>query len=143
MDPFSSRPHARRDRSPLARVLGAATLASVGLLGRPAFADPSPCASLTAHRDDTVITFATPSTFSVCREGRAQSGVVAGRPIFLEILPVAGARMFEFRIHGRSAEPKPSGLTLWAAQARRATGSLNDLEHSSEAVAQIALLPAR
>ncbi len=107
----------------------------------PAFAQPppSPCAHLTSRRDSTIIAFEPPSTFTICRGGVEESDVVTGRQVYFEVLPTAGANMFEFRLHGRSTEPKPSGLQHWQEQAASIATGLHELDHSSAPISSIAM----
>src|SRR5579863_9015248 len=60
-----------------------------------------------SHAAETVIVFAPPSSFTICRKGRAQDDVVAGRRVYLMVAQRAGSSMFDFHVHGRAAEPGP------------------------------------
>jgi hypothetical protein len=93
--------------------------------------ETSPCGAVTAHRKDTVIVFDAPSTFTICRDGAVETDVVTGRPVYLEVLPTPSANMFEFRIHGRAAEVKPTGLDMWHEQSAQMALDLHQLAHSS------------
>jgi len=99
------------------------------------------CGTIAAPRGDTVVVFRPPSDFAVCRDGRVQDDVVAGRDVYFELQPGADGAMFEFRVRGQHVEPGPSGLAAWEERAAGAAAWLDDLAQSSEPIAD-APLPA-
>ena len=122
-------------------ITGALCLLAWTVTARSAAADEpgSPCATLTAHKTDTVITFEPPSTFTICRDGAAESDVVTDRRVYFELLPSPGATMFDFRLHGHAAQTRPTGLLAWQEQSARIALGLDELDHSSEAISAIAI----
>lgn len=115
---------------------------AIGLLmfgSRVAHAGSSPCDAVIQHRGDTVIVFAPPSSFTICRGGSEEADVVTGRRTYLQLLAVPGAAMFRFRVHGQEVEPKATGLSDLAKSTRAATTSLGELAHSSQAIASLSL----
>ena len=114
----------------LGLVLGVAAKAS-------AQQKPSPCASVTSHARDTVIVFQAPSTFTICRNGAVESDVVTGRPVYLQLTPGPGSRMFDFRVHGQSTEWTPTGLSAWEELTARIGSGLRDLQHAGEPISAL------
>jgi hypothetical protein len=99
----------------------------------------SVCDAVREHAHDTVIVFQPPSTFTVCRNGKVETGVVTDRSVYLDLLPSPGPRMFDFRIHGRSSDWTPMGLGAWEALTTRIAAKLRDLDHSGEPIASLVL----
>jgi hypothetical protein len=97
----------------------------------------SPCAVVRDHARDTVIVFQAPSTFTICRGGSVESDVVTGRPVYLQLTPSPGSRMFDFRVHGQSSAWTPTGLSSWEELTARIAGGLRDLQHSSEPISAL------
>jgi hypothetical protein len=122
-------------------VVGTCTLLfTLGLAGQAlAQQPPSACDAVREHSHDTVIVFQPPSTFTVCRNGAVESGVVTDRSVYLELLPTPGPRMFDFRIHGKTSDWTPMGLGAWEALTTRIAGKLRDLDHSGEPIADLAI----
>jgi len=121
------------------RVLAAVcTLAlTLGVQQAAAQARPSPCASVREHFGDTVVVLEPPSTFTICRGGSEQDDVVTGRPVYFEVTPTPGARMFDFRVHGQTSEWTPTGLSTWQDQATRISDGLRNLEHAGEPISDL------
>jgi hypothetical protein len=112
--------------------------AIAALVGFPSIARASaPCDAVTAHRDETVIVFAPPSTFTICRDGHEENDVVTGRRTYLELASTPGAGMFRFRVHGQEAEPKLTGLSRRAKDVRSIAMALDELAHSSAHIASL------
>jgi hypothetical protein len=99
----------------------------------------SVCREVREHVQDTVIVFQPPSTFTVCRNGSPQGGVVTDRNVYLELLPRPGPRMFDFRIHGKPSDWSPMGLRAWEELTTRIAGKLRDLDHSGEPIAALTI----
>ena len=100
---------------------------------------PSICSRVREHLRDTVIVFQPPSTFTICRDGRVETGVVTDRSVYLELTPTPGPRMFDFRIHGKSSDWAPMGLGAWEALTTRIAGKLRDLDHSGEPIPSLVI----
>ncbi len=100
---------------------------------------PSICSRVREHLRDTVIVFQPPSTFTICRDGRVETGVVTDRSVYLELTPTPGPRMFDFRIHGKSSDWAPMGLGAWEALTTRIAGKLRDLDHSGEPISSLVI----
>ncbi len=112
------------------------------LTQRPALAQPSsPCAAVREHAGDTVIVFQPPSSFAVCRNGEVQDDVVTGRPVYFELTPTPGSRMFDFRLHGEATEWTPTGLATWEQQARHIADGLRAFDLSGEPISDV-VIPA-
>jgi hypothetical protein len=94
---------------------------------------------VTSHARDTVIVFQAPSTFTICRNGAVQSDVVTGRPVYLQLAPGPGSRMFDFRVHGQSTEWTPTGLSAWEELTARIGGGLRDLQHAGEPISALVI----
>lgn len=124
-------------------VVGICTVLSLVVLEREARAQtsappsPSPCAAVREHVQDTVILFQPPSTFTICRHGRVQDGVVTDRSVYLELAPNVGPRMFDFRIRGKASDWTPVGLSAWETLASQISARLRDLDHSGEPLAEV------
>ena len=132
----------RSERRSLVRGLGAVQgVAAVAFIGARALAatpgGAGPCDRV-AEADKTTIAFEPPSTFTICRHGTPQDDVVSGRPVFLELLPSRGTRMFDFRVHGARTEP-PSGLATWARDAQHLAHSLHELSRSAQPISDISV----
>jgi hypothetical protein len=97
----------------------------------------SVCDAVRDPSRDTVIVFQPPSSFTVCRNGSIESGVVTDRNVYLELLPAPGPRMFDFRIHGKASDWTPMGLHAWEALTSKIASQLRDLDHSGEPIADI------
>ena len=125
-------------------VVGASTLV-LGMLGFASTAEAQPSASMCAaageRTHDTVIVFQPPSSFTVCRNGKVEPGVVTDRPVYLELVPSPGPRMFDFRIRGRSSDWTPMGLGAWETLTTNVTKKLRDLDHSGASIASLVLTP--
>jgi hypothetical protein len=119
-------------------VVGICTLlAALAAEGRAVAQQPSPCDAVREHTRDTVIVFQPPSTFTVCRDGSVETGVVTDRSVYLELVPTPGPRMFDFRVHGNSGDWSPAGLGAWEALTSKIAGKLRDLDHSGEPIADL------
>ena len=72
---------------------------------RPArAADHDLCQEIERDTKETVIVFEPPSSFTICRAGHVESDVVAGRPLYVEVL-ADPATLFRYGVHGLSGEP--------------------------------------
>ncbi len=107
-------------------------------VGFPSLARAShACDIVTAHRSETVIVFAPPSSFTICYGGSEEPDVVTGRRVYLQLATTPGASMFRFRVHGQEAEPKLTGLSRRAKDAQTLAAALDDLSHSSAHIASL------
>jgi hypothetical protein len=122
-------------------VVGTCTLLfALGIAGRAlAQEPPSVCGSVREHFHDTVVVFQPPSSFTVCRNGAVQTGVVTDRSVYLELLPTPGPRMFDFRVHGKTNDWTPMGLSAWETLTTKISGKLRDLDHSGEPIADLSI----
>jgi hypothetical protein len=121
-------------------IVGTCTLlfATLGMVGRAlAQEPPSVCRSVREHVHDTVVVFQPPSSFTVCRNGAVETGVVTDRSVYLELLPSPGPRMFDFRIHGKTNDWTPMGLGAWETLTTKISGKLRDLDHSGEPISDL------
>ena len=128
-------------RSTALVAVAALGLSRVASAQAPAAQAPSACSGLGEHAHDTVIVFQPPTSFSICRNGSRQDDVVTGRPVYLEVTPTPGTRMFDFRVHGQSSEWTPTGLGAWWEQAQRIATGLQELEQSGEPISSL-VVPA-
>jgi len=101
----------------------------------------SVCATVRERTRDTVVVFQPPSSFTVCRNGEIQPGVVTDRSVYVELVPSPGPRMFDFRIHGKSSDWTPMGFAAWEALATRIASKLRDLDHSGEPISALVIPP--
>ena len=124
-----------------ALVVGAVSIVSVMSGQRKALAQeaPSPCALVREHRRDTVVLFQPPSTFTICRGGLVEDDVVTGRPVYFELTPTPGSRMFDFRIHGKATDWTPAGLASWQQQALQISAHVHELERSNEPISGLTM----
>jgi hypothetical protein len=99
----------------------------------------SVCSAVKEHSHDTVIVFRPPSTFTVCKDGKVEPGVVTDRAVYVDLVPSPGPRMFDFRLHGRSSDWTPMGFGAWEALTTGIASKLRDLDHSGEPIAALAL----
>ena len=97
------------------------------------------CNAVRERSHDTVIVFQPPSGFTICRDGKIETGVVTDRSVYLELLPTPGPRMFDFRVHGKSSDWTPMGLGAWEALTTRITSKLRDLDHSGEPISDLVI----
>ncbi len=97
----------------------------------------SPCDAVTAHRSETVIVFAPPSSFTICYGGSEETDVVTGRRVYLQLAPTPGSSMFRFRVHGQEEEPKLTGLSRRAKEIHGVATSLDELAHSSAHISSL------
>jgi hypothetical protein len=79
------------------------------LVVRPATASP-PCEAIARQTSETVIAYEPPSAFTICRQGRVETDVVEGRPVYVELVPGPAVALLRFRVHGRATHVEPSGL---------------------------------
>jgi hypothetical protein len=100
---------------------------------------PSPCDAVREHSHDTVIVFQPPSTFTICRNGSVENGVVTDRDVYLDVVPAPGPRMFDFRVHGKTGDWTPMGLGAWEALTTKIAGKLRDLDHSGEPISDLVI----
>jgi hypothetical protein len=122
-------------------VVGTCTLLFLLGLARQAQAQqrPSPCDAVREHSKDTVIVFQPPATFTTCRNGSVESGVVTDRSVYLELFPTPGPRMFDFRVHGKTSDWTPMGLGAWETLTTKIAGKLRDLDHSGEPISNLVI----
>ena len=100
--------------------------------------DAAVCGTVPARdRDRTVIVFQPPSSFTICRGGAAQEDVIAGRPVYLMLSPTRPSSTFDFSIHGRAAEPGPSGLGAVREKAAFVAAQLAGLADSGATIAEM------
>jgi hypothetical protein len=102
---------------------------------------PSPCDAVREHKRDTVVLFQPPSTFTICRGGSVENDVVTGRPIYFELTPTPGSRMFDFRIHGKAADWTPAGLASSQQLALQIGTNVHELERSNEPISGLTIPP--
>ncbi len=95
------------------------------------------CDTVTAHRNDTVILFSAPSTFTICYEGSEEPDVVTGRRVYLQLVSTPGSGMFRFRVHGQEAEPKLTGLSALRTDTMTLAVALDELAHSAEHISSV------
>lgn len=101
------------------------------------------CGTVPARdRDRTVIVFQPPSAFTICRGGAAQEDVIAGRPVYLMLSPTRPSSTFDFSIHGRAAEPGPSGLGAVQEKAAFVAAQLAGLADSGATIAEMEISSA-
>lgn len=103
----------------------------------PAVAQQGPCSSVREHRKDTVIVFQPPSSFTVCRNGSAETGVVTDRSVYLQLAPGPIPTMFDYRIRKNPDEWAPTGLGAWEERLVKTAGTLRDLDHSGQPIANV------
>jgi hypothetical protein len=122
-------------------VVGTCTLLFTLGVARQAFGQQhaSVCDVAREHQHDTVIVFQPPSTFTICREGKIEAGVVTDRSVYLELAPSARPRMFDFRIHGKTSDWTPMGLRRWEDLTTKITSKLRDLDHSGEPISDLVI----
>lgn len=97
------------------------------------------CARVTEHASDTVILFSPPASFTICHAGHEETDAVTGRRVYLQLVATPGAGMFRFRVHGQEAEPKLTGLAALYKQTTTIADALEELTHSSQHVASVAV----
>jgi len=97
------------------------------------------CDAVTSRDKDTVIVFAPPSTFTICRAASEETDVVTGRRVYLQLAPTPGSSMFRFRVHGQAAEPRLTGLTRRANDVKTLAAALEDLAHSSAHISSLSI----
>jgi hypothetical protein len=124
-------------------VVGTCTLLFALGVGREALAQqpqqPSVCNTVRDHAQDTVIVFQPPSTFTTCRNGSVERGVVTDRNVYLELSPTPGPRMFDFRVHGKTSDWTPMGLGAWETLTTKIASKLRDLDHSGEPISDLVI----
>ncbi len=105
--------------------------------------DAGVCATVPArYRDRAVIVFQPPSSFIICRGGSAQEDVIAGRPVYLMLSATQHSSTFDFSVHGRAAEPGPSGLGAVHEKAVNVANQLAALADSGATIADMDIPPA-
>lgn len=95
--------------------------------------DQDPCQKVGQDTKETVIAFEPPSTFHICRAGKVESDVVAGRPLYVEVLADPNT-LFRYSIHGLASEPERTGLTRLARRSHGLAKNLHDLASAGESV---------
>lgn len=96
-----------------------------------------PCSATAQHTDETVIAYEPSSGFTICRGGHPETDVVAGHPVYVELVRRPGVDLFRFRVHGRDTQTKPTGLRTVAARIGRVHADLHEIVSSSERVAEL------
>ena len=95
------------------------------------------CASVSEHREDTVLVIDPSLELTICYHGREAQDVVTGRRVWLQIAPASGAEVHSYRLHRGDAEHAPSGLSAWEIQADELRAALKALAESGEQVGKL------
>ncbi|MHB1843305.1 MAG: hypothetical protein ACYCWW_00540 [Deltaproteobacteria bacterium] len=96
------------------------------------------CGEVRAKEGATVIAFSPPSRFEICRDGEPQDDVVAGRPVYLELVPSAPRPPIAYRIPERPTSARPPGLRRWKRSAASLARALHALSHSGQPLSELA-----
>jgi hypothetical protein len=98
-------------------------------------AESEVCEKIQRQTADTVIAFEPPASFTICRDGKFETDVVTGRPIYVEVLADEHTS-FRYSIHGLSNRPQRTGLTRLARRSHALAQSLRLLAESGETVGE-------